>query len=191
MSDALELGVRREGDVVLLLSPGVGAWTRAADEGHLLGPGAEAGVLRVLGREVRLRVPAGVQGRVVSPRPARVVHPVQHGEVLYRLAPIGGAEEASGGPAESTGAALGLVLPSPQSGRFYHRSGQDEPPLAPPGAELEDGGPVGLIEVMKTFAHVPYRAQGGLPQRARVVRVLAEDGAEVRRGDPLVEVEPA
>jgi hypothetical protein len=44
---------------------------------------------------------------------------------------------------------------------------------------------------MKTFGHVPYRAAGGLPKRAKLVRYLVDEGAEVRDGQALIEVEPA
>ena len=57
------------------------------------------------------------------------------------------------------------------------------------GAVVEAGQPIGLIEVMKTFAHVRYGGEG-LPARARIVRVLVEDGAEIGAGDPLYEVAP-
>lgn len=191
MSTTIELVARREGDEVALLAPGPGWFTRALPEGALVGGGAAVGVLRVLGREHALRAPAGVHGRVVSARPERIDEPVGAGAELYRLAPLAAGDDAGDavGPAEA--AATGLVLTSPQTGRFYHRPGPDEPAFAAPGDELAEGQPVGLIEVMKTFAHVPYRAQAGLPQRARVVRVLVEDGAEVRRDQPLLEVEPA
>ncbi|MEZ5974739.1 MAG: biotin/lipoyl-containing protein [Planctomycetota bacterium] len=84
-----------------------------------------------------------------------------------------------------------MILRSPQSGRFYHRPSPGEAAFAEVGTVLEAGQPVGLIEVMKTFAHVPYASKGGLPARARVVRVLAGDGADVDSGTPLFEVEPA
>jgi biotin carboxyl carrier protein len=58
-----------------------------------------------------------------------------------------------------------------------------------PGAEIADGTPVGLIEVMKTFNHVVYRSSAGLPPRARVKRLVAGDGADVRQGDVLIELE--
>ena len=55
--------------------------------------------------------------------------------------------------------------------------------------EFEDQQTVGLIEVMKTFTHLAYTADGGLPENARIVRVLVGDGDEVREDDPLLEVE--
>ena len=62
-------------------------------------------------------------------------------------------------------------------------------PSSESGTILEEGQPIGLIEVMKTFAHVRY-AGAGLPPRGRVAKVLVEDGAEVGAGDPLIEIEP-
>jgi len=85
----------------------------------------------------------------------------------------------------------GLVLRSPQAGRFYHRASPAEAPFVTVGAVIEEGRSIGLIEVMKTFSHVPYRSAGRLPSRARVVRFLAGDGADVKPGDGLIEVEPA
>jgi acetyl-CoA carboxylase biotin carboxyl carrier protein len=193
MKDGMELIVRRDGDEVELLAPAPGLFTLALDAGALLYAGAPAGVLRVLEREHTLQVPDGVHGRVVSARPDRVQQPVGHGERLYRLAPLSdeGFGSALAEAGDAAGGAEGLVLLSPQSGRFYHRPAPGDPAFAEAGTELAAGDPVGLIEVMKTFSHVPYRAQDGLPQRARVVRLIAGDGADVRRGDALLEVEPA
>ena len=44
---------------------------------------------------------------------------------------------------------------------------------------------------MKTFSTVPYRAEGGLPARAKVVRWLANDGDDVEPGGGILVVEPA
>jgi acetyl-CoA carboxylase biotin carboxyl carrier protein len=67
----------------------------------------------------------------------------------------------------------------------------DQPPFVEVGALVEAGTPLGLIEVMKTFSHVVYQPTAGLPARARITRVLAEDGADLEVGTPLLEVEPA
>lgn len=187
MTTSLELLARRDGDVTLLCAPGVGLFTEPLAPGALLGPGQDAGALLAAGRAARLLVPHGVQGRVVNALPERVQAPVGYGEVLYRLEPVeaGGGELAE----EGAGAAGGLVLPAPQTGRFYRRPAPDEPAYAEEGAELTDGTAVGLLEVMKTFSQVHYQAKGGLPARARLARWLVEDGAEVRAGDPLLELE--
>jgi acetyl-CoA carboxylase biotin carboxyl carrier protein len=87
--------------------------------------------------------------------------------------------------------ASGPVLRAQGSGRYYHRPAPDEPPFVSPGDSIEEGAVVGLIEVMKTFTHVTYRATGGLPTRARVLRTLVEDGADVVAGTPLLGLEEA
>ncbi len=190
-NEILELRVEKRGERVQLCSPAVGSFTEAREERCIVQAGEFAGTLLVLGRALRLRVPEGVYGRVVTPRRERVQAPVGWGEVLYELEPVGdvdaSAREASKGVAGATNA---LVLRSPQSGRFYHRSAPGAAAFVDAGQVLADGQPVGLIEVMKTFAHVTYRAGGTLPARARLVRHVAADGAEVRAGDVLLELAP-
>ena len=81
---------------------------------------------------------------------------------------------------------------SPHAGRFWHRPIPDGAAAfcRAVGSELEAGHTVGLIEVMKTFTHLRYGATGELPERAKVVRFVAEDGAEVAEGEALIEIEP-
>jgi len=43
---------------------------------------------------------------------------------------------------------------------------------------------------MKTFTQLVYRAENGLPPRARVTRVVVPDGGEVKDGGVLLELEP-
>ncbi len=188
MGATLLLLARRDGDTWRLLAPDTGLFTRALDRGAALAPGQDAGVLLRLGTSVRLIVPAGVHGVVANARPERVHAPVGHSDLLYEVAAQVAADAAPIEAAEGD-ASRALVLESPQSGRFYHRSAPGAAPFVQPGDPLEAGTPVGLIEVMKTFAHVAYRPDGGLPERARVVRLIAGDGVDVRAGDPLVEIE--
>lgn len=191
LPDELELLVEPAPDGLRLRCPAVGLWTAAVPSGRVLTPGAPAGVLLVLGRAHPLRTPEGVVGVVRSAAPERVHQPVGYGEVLYELGALEGeAATRLVAPQEDALTATGLVLRSPQSGRFYHRPSPDAEPLVALGDELADGDPIGLIEVMKTFATVPYRARGGLPARARVLRLLAGDGSDVAEGQPLLVVEP-
>lgn len=191
MAEELELEVEREEGETRLLSPAVGEWTCAVPRGHVLVPGQEAGRLLVLGRAHVLRVPAGVRGVVRSERPELVKRPVGFREPLYVLGSLAGeVEEARDAEAE-TERAEGLVVRATQSGRFYRRPAPDAEPFVEVGSVVTDGDPLGLIEVMKTFTTLPYRPQGDLPPRARVVRILVEDRAEIGEGDPLVAVEPA
>jgi acetyl-CoA carboxylase biotin carboxyl carrier protein len=205
----LDLLVDRRGERVALLSPEVGLFTQARDAGEVLAAGAVAGVILVLGRPLTLRVPRQIEGRILEAPPARARQPVGWGDLLYLLDPSSAAPMTPGGAADSrierqdraasaagaessglTPAAGGVFLRAQQSGRFYLRPAPGEPAFAAPGAIVSEGEPLGLIEVMKTFAHVRYSGPG-LPARARIVGVLVEDGAEVSAGDALFEVESA
>ena len=202
LEEACELLVERRGETIALLSPGVGLFVATRAAGDAIGAGAAAGALLVLGRPVALIVPPGVEGRVSSPLPALARQPVGWGDVLYEIRPLERGQQASRGDesgadpsvaaavADGAPPAARLLFRSPQSGRFYLRPSPSEEPFVEAGAMVEEGQPVGLIEVMKTFAHVRYAGVGGLPRRARVARILVEDGAEVGAGDALIEVEP-
>jgi len=188
----LELIARDTDRGLELCSPEVGLFTCAVAEGRVVTGGEQVGRLKQLERSWRLFVPAGVTGVVRSKSPERVHEPVGWGDVLYELGPLEGEALHAAAPAAAGKDSGGLLLlRASQSGRFWHRAAPTDPPFAAPGQQLEVGQPVGLIEVMKTFAPVPYQAGGGLPARARVVRLIAADGADVREGDPLLEVEPA
>jgi biotin carboxyl carrier protein len=195
MASPLEMRAEQAGDLVRLLSPGVGLFTAAAPAGEVLTPGRHAGYLLSLGRASPLVVPAGVLGSVRTRHPERVHEPVGFGSVLYELSGLEGTcAELAGTPGSASGAGAGegaLLLRAPQTGRFWRRPSPAEPPLAADGEILQGGAPVGLIEVMKTFAPIVYRPGRGLPERARIVRALARDGADVREGDPLFELERA
>lgn len=175
-----------------LLSPTVGVFTEARAAGQILSAGETAGALSSLGVAISLRVPQGVAGRIMNPRPGRVRAPVGHGALLYELAQIDVLGNASGltddedSREESAGV---LLFRSPQSGRFYHRPGPDDEPFVVVGDIVERGQVVGLIEVMKTFAHLLYDTSDGLPDRGRVTAVVIEDGGEVTKGQPLLEIE--
>ena len=194
MNEPLELRAVRDGARVRLLAPDVGTFTSAYAAGALLGAGAVAGTLEQLGVRRALVLPAGVEGRVVSEPPERTRQPVGYGDVLLELDEVR-ATAAASPAALGTGAAVAadgrLLVRATTSGRFWHRPAPGEPAFATPGGCIRDGAPIGLLEVMKTFSHATYRATGGLPAEARVLEVLAADGADVRRGDPLLAVEPA
>jgi acetyl-CoA carboxylase biotin carboxyl carrier protein len=195
--DTLELLAETDGNGTRLRSPEVGLLAGALTRGSILVPGQIAGTIEALGRAWYLVVPESVGGRIVSAPPILARSPVGCGDIVYEVESIGAGSSATPGPfragqgdraSSDTGA---LVLPSPQAGRFYHRPAPGEPAFFEVGAIVEDGQPVGLIEVMKTFSHVPYRAGGSLPRRAKIVRAIAADGTDVKRDDPLLEVEPA
>jgi biotin carboxyl carrier protein len=175
---------------VRLVAPAVGYLTCALERGAALAPGQPAGVLLCLGQATTLIVPEGTHGIVVSARPERVHAPVGYGDLVLELDPSG----VSGVGARTDaahGESAGPVVRATQGGRFYRRAAPAQPPFVDVGAIVEAGTPLGLIEVMKTFSHVVYQPLAGLPSRARVTRVLIEDGADLEVGTPMLEVEPA
>lgn len=186
----MELKLQTTGESLQLLSPGVGWFTLSRSPGEVLSTGETAGVLITLGCSTPLIVPAGVTGRIVSEQPELVRSPVDFSSVLYELEPVTGESSGSESQApQAAGELTGLILTVPQSGRLYRARAPGEPPLIAVGDEVADGTAVCLIEIMKTFSHVHYRAKSPLPERAKIVEFLAEDGADVRRGDPLLRVE--
>ena len=187
MKTRVHLIVDRDGDRIVLRSPGVGWFSQALPKGQVLAPDARAGVLETLGNFSELVVPAGVLGRIASEAPERFNEPVEYGQVLYELDAFEGSLEE----VEDEQVALegGLALRAPFAGRFWHRPSPGDPAFVEAGSELTTGRTVGLLEVMKTFSHVHYEGPG-LPERGKVVRVVPGDGDEVAAGDPLLVVEP-
>lgn len=184
---------RTKRGTVQLCAPGVGWWVGGPAIGQILVPGAWLGGLEMLGRTRPLAVPPGAGGRVVQRHlPGWRRAAVEHGTVLVELdvrrgsVALGDETEVE---AETAPAAdMALVFRAPMSGRLYHRQSPGQPPFVQPGDIVEAGQTVCLLEVMKTFNRVVY---GGpdLPARARIVRVLVDDGADVSGRDPLFELE--
>lgn len=194
MHEELELIVVEKDGVVSLAAPAVGWFTEALPKGAIVTPGGHAGFLVTLGRARRLRVPDSASGRVTNSPPERIHEPVGYKTRLYELEPL--AQLAADKSLASTrfepaARDAKLLVRSPSAGRFWQRPSPNEKPLVEIGSVIEAGTPLGLVEVMKTFTQVLYRAGHGLPARARIVRVLVGDGAEVEDGAPLFELESA
>ncbi|HIG11091.1 MAG: biotin/lipoyl-containing protein [bacterium] len=188
MQTTIDLILERDGEIMRLLSPGVGAFTCAVPRGGLLGGGQAAGVLIICGRPIHLCVPPGVAGRVKGGRPEKIHAPVGYGSLLYELVGIESGDDANL-EMEARAASDGLYLLAPQTGRFYQRPGPDEEAFLKAGDEVREGTSLGLIEVMKTFALVSYHPGEGLPAQTRFKAFIAGDGAEVSFGEPLIEFE--
>ncbi|MEM8712074.1 MAG: biotin/lipoyl-containing protein [Planctomycetota bacterium] len=178
---------------LLLRSPDVGTFASAHPRGAALAPGMVAGVLHQLGKSFELVVPEGAGGAVVSDPPRLTMAPVGFGATLYELDPAGvaAADGAMGAAGASASDGSGLVVKAGQSGRVWHSPAPGEAPFVSAGDTVDDGAALCLIEVMKTFSTVPYRAENGLPARGKVVRWVVEDGGDVEAGMPLLEIEPA
>lgn len=93
-------------------------------------------------------------------------------------------------PAGASGSArdgartVGVPLAAPLTGVFYARPAPDQAPFAVPGTTIEVGQVVALIETMKLFNEVTAEIAG------EVVSVVAEQGALVEVGQPLMYVIP-
>ncbi len=175
--------------VVVLRAPAPGWFRRAVADGALVRAGDELGQLEVLGRVVRLTVPAGLRGAIAlppEPGPRRARIAVGHGQALVHLDPrqLAGATTTvvAAGPGQRAG---GLVFVAPTSGRLYRRPGPGKPAFVEVGQRVEAGQTVCLIEVMKTFHRVTYGG-GDLPDQASVVEILVGDDADVTAGQPLL-----
>ena len=78
---------------------------------------------------------------------------------------------------------------APLGGRYYARPSPGEPAFVTEGATLAVGQTVALLEVMKTFNRVRYAAENGLPEQAKVLRIVPKDGDDIMGGEPLLELE--
>jgi acetyl-CoA carboxylase biotin carboxyl carrier protein len=182
-----------ERTTIALRAPGPGVFVPWVTQGDLVTPGSDLGELVVLGRASILVVPRSEAAAGIALRLPPAVHPVGYGDVLVELDPslqrtAGASTAPASAAAAGADAAQGLVFHAPTSGRFYGRSAPDKPPFVTEGAQLTAGTTVCLLEVMKTFHRVTYGGPG-LPDTARVRRVLVADGADVNAGDPLLALE--
>ncbi|HKY33599.1 MAG TPA: hypothetical protein VJV23_13800 [Candidatus Polarisedimenticolia bacterium] len=181
-------------------SPRVGVYREAPREGARRTAGDSVGRLSVLNREQEVVLPAGVEG-IVAPGGRRgAARAVEYGEVLFEMAPLPGGQAAghpaglvvpaSSVPAGAAGLPEGcFAATSPIDGVFYARPSPGAPPFVLPGAAVETGRTLGLVEAMKSFNAVVY-GEPGLPARAEVVEARAADGAEVRQGAVLFVLRP-
>jgi acetyl-CoA carboxylase biotin carboxyl carrier protein len=187
-----------DGAVVELRAPAPGLFVPSIAQGDLVTAGSAIGELVVLGRATTLLAPrstggapaTGIAVRLASAGPIAV----GYGDVLVALDPSRAVTAGQPGQPTATddrGAsdgADGLVFRAPTSGRFYGRSAPDRPPFVSEGTQLVQGATICLLEVMKTFHRVTYGG-AGLPDTARVRRVLVADGADVNAGEPLLALE--
>jgi acetyl-CoA carboxylase biotin carboxyl carrier protein len=182
---------RATDDGVELFAPMPGIWREAPAHGDPIGPGGRIGVLEVLGVLHELRAPADVEGVVDSDAPRLGERPVAYGDVLVRLVAPTTTTRTKANAVRTDAAAVSdkLVFRAPLSGRYYARPSPDKPPFVQLGSEVGPGQTIALLEVMKTFNRLTYGG-AGLPERARVVAVLARDEDDVDAGTPILELEP-
>lgn len=191
-SELEALAATRDDGMIEVRAPAVGWWRSPPPKGVVVQPGTAVGELEVLGVRHRLVAPATARGMIVElpegPRRGRI--PAGYAEALMVLDPEAAGVVMEEGAAEAERAGEGgLVFRAPSSGRFYSRPSPDKPAFVEVGDEIEVGHTVCLLEVMKTFNRVQYGGSG-LPDRARVLRVVPDNESDLDSGDPILELEP-
>ena len=71
---------------------------------------------------------------------------------------------------------------SPLPGTFYRAPGPDKPPFVEPGATIEAGQTVGIVEIMKQFTEIPAPVSG------TVGDFQVDDQGSVNPGDVIVTI---
>jgi len=186
---------RVEGGGLLLLAPAVGILHGIPPPGRMLAPGEAFARVTILGVSRPLRVPGDLSGIVsslaVEGFGADAV-PVEYGQPLLTLAPIG----AGGAAPQDGGASRGVradgealppgchAVPAPADGVFYRRPRPGDPAYVEVGDRVHAGQTLALIEAMKCFSAIAYGG-AGLPGEAEVVEIRAADASEVRHGQIL------
>jgi len=76
-----------------------------------------------------------------------------------------------------------IIVAAPMVGTFHRGPGPDAPPFVEVGALVEPGQVLCVIESMKMMNEIPAEVRG------LVRRILAQDGAAVEYGAPLLALE--
>jgi oxaloacetate decarboxylase (Na+ extruding) subunit alpha len=126
-------------------------------------------------------------GRALTALFSRLGGAVPRGEMP--LAPLADAPQpAAAAPAESAKQAApadpeGETIQAPLNGTFYRTPGPGKPSFAEPGDTRKAGAAVCVVEAMKLLNEIKA------PRDCKVVKFLAEHGAVVAKGQPLVVIE--
>lgn len=184
-------------DTLLVTSPVVGMADGAPKVGLFLNPFDQVITMKVLNQRYVLRLPRNVHGQVTETFIPNAYTPVAYGQSIARVDPrvLTGGPQASGttpGAGVATGEAADsdlITVKAPSDGIFYRRPSPDSPSYVEVGSKVSTGGMLGLVEIMKCFHQITYGGLG-LPENGQVVKILAEDAAEVGFGQPLFHIKP-
>jgi biotin carboxyl carrier protein len=175
--------VEKDGAMLIVRSPAVGLYSLAPGSGSILVGENVAGRLTVLNHSYDLALPADAGGRVSDLGIDEKVAPVEYGQILFRLAPIELEQQSTTASVREEIARDELEgahpILSPTDGVFYRRANPDTEPYVKIGDRVSIGQTLGLVEVMKCFNPIQYGGPG-LPPQAEVVKICAEDGAEIK-----------
>jgi len=78
---------------------------------------------------------------------------------------------------------VGETINAVMAGTFYRSSGENTPPFVVEGTVVEKGATVCILEAMKLFNEIQA------PFKCKIIKVLVENGAKIKKGDPLMEIE--
>jgi len=183
---------------LIVASPVVAMADGAPKVGAFFNPFDRVIALKVLHQRYALRLPRDVQGRIVEAFIPNAFTPVAYDQALARLDPraaqggdaaLGSVAVGAPGAVGDAGAAGLIRVTAPSEGIFYRRPTPDAPAYVEKGAPVSTGTVLGLVEVMKCFNQITYGGPG-FPERGEIVKVLAEDAAEVQFGQELFWVRP-
>lgn len=174
-----------------VVSPGVGFFRPEVVAGTILVDGGRIGSLSVLGESHPVHLATENRVEVLEVLLVDRVEPVEYGQALFRLRGLSmneeGIQEGAGSSGSSGSSPLeagSLVIKAPTAGVFYERPSPGSPAFVERGAEVEKGQTLGLVEVMKCFNQIRFEGPG-LPERAVLERIVAQDGGEVANGEVL------
>lgn len=184
-----------DNDRYRILSPAVGNYSDIPKNNTFLSAGSFAGQLTILNTTFNLYLPRGVFGRVCHSKEVDKSMAVEYEQELFSLQADSGTlaqannrEESSALPDELQG--KGTVISAFTTGIFYRRSSPDAPPFVSEGEKIKKGKVMGLIEVMKAFNQLIFQGadndDGGF---WKIKKILVEDAAEVKLGEPLFLIE--
>jgi len=78
----------------------------------------------------------------------------------------------------------GPTVDSPLNGTLYLSDEPGKPPFVNEGDEVQAGAVVCVVEAMKLFNEI------NAPSKCRIVGILVEHGTHVKKGQPLIQIEP-
>ena len=180
---------------LIVSSPVVGMADGAPKANLFLNPLDQVVQIKILDQRFVLRLPRDKQGRITEVMIPNEYTPLAFNQPIVRMDPraiqgagaTGAAGGTGAGSARTADGADVVTVKAPSEGIFYCRPSPDDPPFVEIGAEVTAGTVLGLVEVMKCFNQITYGGRE-LPPRGRVVKILAEDSAEVVFGQPLFQV---
>ena len=194
MKSKILISAQEEG-LYRILSPAVGYYFNIPRNNTFLSEGSYAGQLKILNTTFNLYLPQRVLGRVCYSGDVAKSMAVQYQQELFSLhADPAVLEQANN--RENTGKLAkelggeGTTITAFTTGIFYRRPSQDAPAFVEEGEEIKKGKVLGLIEVMKAFNHLVFQGADGDDEGSwRIKKIVVEDAAEVKLGEPLFLIE--